>query len=286
MTQFDQHGHPLSGASPAARDHYERATGPVPPLQRRSAGRRGGCDRRQPRLRHGASAEGVAEPARHRAGRHRGRARRPRRRHAALPQRRASRGISPRSAIWSRAAGMRRAGRSCGSAPIIRTTCWRCRPVTRSTSSPATPGMLRDRIARALADWSAGHAGLSRAARHARLRPRGDGRLRPCRGRRPPRRRARAARRLGAACGRACAGDAGPHRRRHRLDARQSRRRGAATASSPSTIGGTSRSIISTAARPTRCCGCSTARSSAPARWWRWTWSMRRRCCGACICAA
>ena len=154
----------------------------------------------------------------------------------------ASRGISPRSAISSRAAGMTRARRSCASAPTIRTTCWRCRPATRSTSSPAMPGMLRDRIARALAEWPTEHAGLSRAARHACLRPRGDGRLWPGRGHRPPRRRARAARRLGAACRGACAGDAGPHRRRHRLDARQSRRTGAATASSPCTIGGTSRS--------------------------------------------
>ena len=38
--------------------------------------------------------------------------------------------------------------------------------------------MLRDRIARALPAWSRGHAGLPLRARHARLRPRGDGRLR------------------------------------------------------------------------------------------------------------
>ena len=55
------------------------------------------------------------------------------------------------------------------------------------------------------AAWEPGHAGLSRGARHARLRARGDGRLRARRAHRPARDRARAARRLGAACGGPCA---------------------------------------------------------------------------------
>ena len=37
-TQFDQHGHPLSGASPAARDSYERALGRRVPLAVRGVG--------------------------------------------------------------------------------------------------------------------------------------------------------------------------------------------------------------------------------------------------------
>ena len=42
--------------------------------------------------------------------------------------------------------------------------------------------MLRDRIARALPAWSVGHAGLSRGARHARLRPGGNAATTPRRG--------------------------------------------------------------------------------------------------------
>ena len=126
--------------------------------------------------------------------------------------------------------------------------------------------MLRDRIARALPAWSHGRAGLSHHARHARLRPRGDRRLRRRRESRPHRGRARSARWLGAARRRACDGDAGPPAGRHRLDGAATPTAGRATTSSPSTTGGTSRSITSISARSTRCCSCSTGRSTARSR--------------------
>ena len=77
--------------------------------------------------------------------------------------------------------------------------------------------MLRDRVARSLTQWSARRQGLRLPARHARLRPGGVQRVRARRGRRPPRRRAAAARQLGRARGGARLRDAGPRGRRHPL---------------------------------------------------------------------
>ena len=113
--------------------------------------------------------------------------------------------------------------------------------------------MLRDRIARALPSWAASmpgyhamlgmHAfGLEETGDYARAE---EGR--------PQRHRDRAARRLGAARGGACHGNAEPAAGRHRLDARQSRRRGRRRASSRSTIGGIWRCFTSISARSTRC---------------------------------
>ena len=112
-------------------------------------------------------------------------------------------------------------------------------------------------------------ARLPRHARHACVRARGDRRLRPRRKGRPPRRRDRAARRLGAARGGACHGNAEPAAGRHRLDARQSRRRGRRRASSRSTIGGIWRCSTSISARSTKCSSSMTARSTARLRRWR-----------------
>ena len=84
--------------------------------------------------------------------------------------------------------------------------------------------LLRDRIARVLPHWGAAGARLRLRARHARLRPRGDGRLRPRRKRRPRGGQPEPRRRLGDPRGRARDGDAGPFARRHRL-ARGTRRR-------------------------------------------------------------
>ena len=83
--------------------------------------------------------------------------------------------------------------------------------------------MLRDRMARALAGMVGVDARLPCDARHACFRAGGDGRLRPRRAGRPQRRRDRAARRLGTACGGACDGNAEPAAGRHRVDARQPR---------------------------------------------------------------
>ena len=123
--------------------------------------------------------------------------------------------------------------------------------------------MLRDRIARALPAWSPGVPGYhAMLGMHAfGLEETGD--YAAAENDRPRSGRARAPRRLGAARGGACDGDAGPPAGRHRLDARQHRRLVAATASSRSTTGGTSRSITSISAISTRCSRCSTARSTA-----------------------
>ena len=79
--------------------------------------------------------------------------------------------------------------------------------------------MLRDRIARVLPAWDAGVPGWHARARHARLRARGDRRLRRGRSAGPAQRRAGAARQLGLARGGACARDAQRAARRHRLAA-------------------------------------------------------------------
>ncbi len=80
--------------------------------------------------------------------------------------------------------------------------------------------MLRDRIARAMPAWSEGMAGYhaTLAMQAFGFEEMGDYAAR--RSARPAGDRARAARRLGAACGRPCHGDAVPPARRHRLDAR------------------------------------------------------------------
>ena len=78
---------------------------------------------------------------------------------------------------------------------------------------------LRNRISRVLPDWDATRARLLVRARHARVRPRGDEPVRRSRGDGAQGARVAAARRLGGARGRARDGDAGPHRRRHRVPA-------------------------------------------------------------------
>ena len=214
----------LSGASAGAREHYERALGLFRLYSGDPLAAADAALADSPGFAMAHLLKAWLNSARHRAGGHRRRTSCPRRSRAAL-QDRAGEGPSRRG----RPSGRRPLARASRadpevSAPTIRTICWRCRPVTRSTSSPAMPGMLRDRIARALAGLVGGHARLSRAPRHARLRAGGDGRLRARRDRRPPRRRARAARRLGTACGGPCAWRCRAARRRHRLDARQCRR--------------------------------------------------------------
>ena len=138
-------------------------------------------------------------------------------------RRRASGRMSRRSAISPAAAGTKPGRISRTSPSNSRATRWRCRPATRSISSPAMRACCATASRAPCRPGRSGHARLPRHARHAGLRARGDGRL--CRApRRWPRGdRARAARRLGAARGRPCHGNAEPAAGRHRLDARQSR---------------------------------------------------------------
>ena len=74
---------------------------------RRPGGQRRSRDRRQPRDDDGPRAEGLAAPARHRAGRHRGGAGLLRRRRRACPPTTASSATSRRRARWRTAAGAR-----------------------------------------------------------------------------------------------------------------------------------------------------------------------------------
>ena len=66
------------------------------------------------------------------------------------------------------------------SAPAPSATCSRCRPGTRSNSSPATRACCATASRARAAALERRHAGPPRRARHARLRARGN--RRPCRG--------------------------------------------------------------------------------------------------------
>ena len=238
----------------------------------------------KPRLRHGACAEGLSLRPLHRP-RGDGRSRSACHEAASRPagDARASAAMSQRSAISPRAAGTRPAA------------CWRTSPIDEPRDALALQAghqidfftgnsrMLRDRIARAMPAWSEGmpgyHATLGMQA--FGLEEMGDYARAEALGRKAD--RARAARRLGAACGRACDGDAVPPARRHRLDARTTPRPGRRRASSRCTIGGIWRCSTTSSARSTRCWRCSTGRSTARARRWRSTCSTPRRCSGGCI---
>ena len=130
--------------------------------------------------------------------------------------------------------------------------------------------MLRDRIARALAGLVGRHARLSRDARHAGLRPRGDGRL--CAAPKP----------LGRSAVEIEPRDGwAQHAVAHVMEMQSRQRDGIAwMRANPdgwterqlprrSTIGGTWRCSTTISARSTRCWRCSTGRSTARARRWR-----------------
>ena len=285
MTVKDVQGHAVSGATAAALDPFEQANhelrcligDPLASAQR--------AIELAPRDDDGARPRGLAEPARHRAGRLR-RARAALQTAAAAGRR--ARGDAPacHRAAGQRASGMPRAARwrTCRSAG--HTTRWRCRSATRSTSSPATRACCATASRAALPALADGRPGLPRGAGHDGLRPRGDRRLRT---RRAYGRRAvelERARWLGLARRGACARDAQRRRRWHRLAARRHRRAGAHDSffavhnawhlalfhlgldQIDEVLALVDERIL--AARRRSCS----------------TWSTRRRCCGACSCAA
>ena len=220
-------------------------------------------DRGEPRLRHGACAQGLSlRPVdRHEATA--GGAGLPRGRGGACRRRSASAAMSRRSAI-SLQGRWHEAGRVLEDVAIENPRdALALQAGHQIDFFTGNSRMLRDRIARALPAWSADmpgyHAMLGMQA--FGLEEIGDYAARRSAG--PRGGRARAARRLGAACGRPCHGDAGPAARRHRLDARQPGRLDEATASCRSTIGGISRCSTTISARSTRCWRCSTGRSTA-----------------------
>ena len=99
------------------------------------------------------------------------------------------------------------------------------RPSRRLPARPC-PATARPRGAGA-AVLERGDARLRLCAGHARLRPGGDGRLRPRRGPRPEGARPQQARSLGGPCGGPCHGNAGPAGRRHQVHDPAHRRLGA-----------------------------------------------------------
>ena len=223
------HNNSVRPARPSAERRLSRRArplrardGPVPPLQRRSAGRRA-----RPRW-------PTALASRWRTVLK-----------ATSPSRLRSPGV-PGRARWQLGGGpiaaRARAG-ACrrGRPPYQRTLADACRAILEDVAidhprdAAGAAGrpqidfftgdarMLRDRIARALAAMENGMPGYhaSSACTPSGWRRRATT---PAEEAGRARRRDRAARRLGAARRRPCHGDAGPARRRHRLDARRSRR--------------------------------------------------------------
>ncbi len=223
----DARGHAVTLTNPAALEAYERALhafqtyrgDPLQPLDEAIAHR--------PRLRRRLCDQGAAPVHDLRAPLHARRARRARR------SGRTGARSAPRraSARWpTRRASSRTATGTPASRALERVLVDHPRDILALQVAHLMDFFrgdalnLRNRVSRVLPAWSRLDAGLRLRARHARLRPGGVQPVSRGRAQRPPRARALRRRLLGGARRGARDGDAGPHRRGHRVARRDAPR--------------------------------------------------------------